>query len=276
MYRLLAERFLKKVRLATGYRTCSSTQLKGNKSALQYCMDIVRLHDYENYLCTLRIQEQARIAAFAIRSFNVELAKIRENISEKHIGSLRLQFWKDVIQEIFAGKARAQPVVLLLFEVMKKHNLTKIWFNRLIEAREQSLEDSPFLNIVDIEKYGENSVSPVLYLLLECLGIKDVHADHTVSHIGKAIGLTTVLRAAPYNLQRRRVYFPLDLMSKHKISQEEIIRGKKYNETSEVVYEIACQANAHLLKAREMRNKVTKDATRVCLPANTHAALQLG
>ncbi len=32
------------------------------------------------------------------------------------------------------------------------------------------MDDKPFMSIDDIESYGEKSVSPVLYLILESLG----------------------------------------------------------------------------------------------------------
>ena len=41
-----------------------------------------------------------------------------------------------------------------------------------------------------------------------------MNADHVVSHIGRAVSLTTVLRAVPYYAQRRRVLLPIDLMHK--------------------------------------------------------------
>lgn len=45
-------------------------------------------------------------------------------------------------------------------------------------------------------------------------GVKNVHADHAASHIGKAQGLTTLLRATPYHAQQRRVYLPIDIIVK--------------------------------------------------------------
>eukprot|EP00112_Aurelia_sp_Birch-Aquarium-sp1_P019555 Seg4855.1 transcript_id=Seg4855.1/GoldUCD/mRNA.D3Y31 product="NADH dehydrogenase complex I assembly factor 6" protein_id=Seg4855.1/GoldUCD/D3Y31 len=226
-----------------------------------------RRNDYENHLCCLRLADPITVAAFAIRAFNVEIAKIKDSVTENRIGMMKLQFWKDVIQEIYEGQARAHPVALLLSDVIQKHNLTKIWFNRLLNARETSLEDRPFMTIKEIEDYGENSVSPVNYLILESLGIKDVHADHVLSHIGKAISLSIVLRAMPFNAQRRRVFLPVDLLMKHKISQEDILRKRKPEVTSEIIYEVASQAHMHLEKARNMREKMPKQAAQVCLPA---------
>lgn len=42
-------------------------------------------------------------------------------------------------------------------------------------------------------------------------GVKDVHADHAASHIGKAQGIVTSLRATPYHSSRRKVYLPMDI-----------------------------------------------------------------
>lgn len=43
------------------------------------------------------------------------------------------------------------------------------------------------------------------------VGVKNVHADHAASHIGKAQGILTCLRATPYNSSRRKVYLPMDI-----------------------------------------------------------------
>lgn len=36
-----------------------------------------RVNDFENYLCTLQLPKHARSTGFAVRAFNVEVAKVR-------------------------------------------------------------------------------------------------------------------------------------------------------------------------------------------------------
>lgn len=43
-------------------------------------------------------------------------------------------------------------------------------------------------------------------------GVKDVSADHAASHVGKAEGITTLLRAAAYHRSRRSVLIPMDII----------------------------------------------------------------
>ena len=68
--------------------------------------------------------------------------------------------------------------------------------------------------LADIEEYAEQTASSMYYLSLETMGVKDVHADHVASHIGKAYGLTTLLRGGPFHASRKQIYLPMDLTTK--------------------------------------------------------------
>ena len=46
-----------------------------------------------------------------------------------------------------------------------------------------------------------------------------MHADHAASHIGRCLGLVTVLRATPYHANRSKVYLPLELLLKVFVNQ---------------------------------------------------------
>ena len=51
----------------------------------------------------------------------------------------------------------------------------------------------------------------LLCLVSVILGVKDLHADHAASHIGKAQGIVTCLRATPYHGSRRKVFLTMDV-----------------------------------------------------------------
>jgi NADH dehydrogenase [ubiquinone] 1 alpha subcomplex assembly factor 6 len=87
-----------------------------------------------------------------------------------------------------------------------------------------------------------------LILLYIYIGIKSVDLDHAASHLGKAIGISTFLRSVPHNAQNRRVLVPQELMLKHGLSQEDLIRNKNRDKIKELTFEIATQANNHYEK----------------------------
>ena len=49
------------------------------------------------------------------------------------------------------------------------HRLSRDLIERLVSSRESGLNDKPFLNLDEVEKYSEKSVSSLNYLILECL-----------------------------------------------------------------------------------------------------------
>ena len=47
--------------------------------------------DHESFLCTLLLPERARAPAFAVRAFAAEVAAVRDSVSDKTIGLMRMQ-----------------------------------------------------------------------------------------------------------------------------------------------------------------------------------------
>ncbi|OWF40792.1 NADH dehydrogenase (ubiquinone) complex I, assembly factor 6 [Mizuhopecten yessoensis] len=217
-------------------------------------------YDHENFLCTLLYPKSAREAAIAIKAFNVEIAQVQDVVTDKQRGAMRMVFWRDTIEKVYQGSPPQTPIALELAKVISEHKLTKQWFMRSIDARANRLEIDSFKSVNDLEDYCENSVSSVMYLMLESLGIKDLHADHAASHIGRAHGLVTYLRAIPFNTSRGRVNLPTDLLIKYGVSQEDVYRGKKPELVNDIVYDIASVAIQHLRTARSLKKDVPKSA----------------
>ncbi|XP_034409124.1 NADH dehydrogenase (ubiquinone) complex I, assembly factor 6 isoform X4 [Cyclopterus lumpus] len=220
------------------------------------CMELVRSRDYDGYVSSLLLPEEARRSSLALRAFNVELAQVKDSVSQKTIGLMRMQFWKTAVEEVFRDEPPSQPVSTELWRAVRKHHLTKRWLLRIITEREKDLDDRAYRNLQELETYSENTQSSLVYLLLECLGLRNVHADHAASHIGKAQGIVTCLRATPYHSSRRKVYLPMDVCMLHGASQEDFIRGSREQKVRDVVYDIASQAHVHLQHARSFSSNV--------------------
>lgn len=76
----------------------------------------------------------------------------------------------------------------------------------------------------------------------EAAEIKDTDLDHACSHLGKAVGITQLLRGTVYHAQRRRVYLPSDLMSREGVTEDQLTRGEPSADLNNVVYEVASNA----------------------------------
>ncbi|XP_067006812.1 NADH dehydrogenase (ubiquinone) complex I, assembly factor 6 isoform X1 [Anabrus simplex] len=238
-------------------------------SPAEYCVDMVRTHDYENFLCTLLLPNECRTSAFAIRAFNIEVARVQDSVSEVTIGQMRMKFWEDTLEKIYQNDVPKHPVAMELYRAVKRHKLSKRYLKRLISVRANHLITSTYPNIEAMESYAENSVSSVLYLMLECSGLQNVHADHAASHLGKAQGITNLIRSIPHNAQHRVIPLPQDVLVKHSVSQEMVVRGSREKPLRDVIFDVACRARQHLDKARSLSSDVPKSAHVIFLPAIT-------
>jgi NADH dehydrogenase [ubiquinone] 1 alpha subcomplex assembly factor 6 len=151
----------------------------------------------------------SRQAYFALRAFNVEIASIKD--ASRSMGRsradtdnddfvtgdssmasrLRMQWWKDGIAEIYdnirngdsvntssdpilrslTSSRKQNPIMRSLSHAIHNHNLTHRFMRRVMDAREEDLEVVQYERCTDVAQYGEDTISSMLYLSLETVGV---------------------------------------------------------------------------------------------------------
>lgn len=109
----------------------------------------------------------------------------------------------------------------------------------------------------ELEVYGENTRSLMLYMNLHLLGIDDTNANIAASHIGRALGICDVLKKTPYYLAVHRGYLPTEILNKHNLFYDRIWSRQGgeaivADEFYDVVLEMAAYAKKHLEAARKI------------------------
>lgn len=160
-----------------------------------------------------------------------------------------------------------------IFQVVHKYKLPKLYFQRLIQARQRP-SNTMFTSIEELEQYTEISTSSIYYLLLKIGSIQDLNVDHAASHLGKAQGIANCLRSlgAVTVRQTRGLSalppIPQEILLKHGCSYEKILRQQPKDVGAQnCVFDVASVAKIHLDKARQLSNKVPAFGRRVFLPA---------
>lgn len=219
----------------------------------------------------------------AIRAFNIELARIPDVVSNPTIGSMRMQFWRQTIDSTFAEKPPEEPVAVLLASyIYQGYKLSKTWFHRIINTRDHQLSHPGFASLTDLESYAESTYSTLLYLSLSALPLNSLTIDHLASHIGKAAGITAVLRGVPLLAfppplnhhsvnppgiglpptrgRQGTIALPLDVMSSSGVREEDIFsQGGDADGLRDAVFMVATRASDHLITVRTMVNNMKKD-----------------
>jgi NADH dehydrogenase [ubiquinone] 1 alpha subcomplex assembly factor 6 len=227
----------------------------------------LRRHDRDRYQTALFAPAGRREALFALYAFNYEVARIREYVREPMLGLMRLQWWRDVLDEIYAGKQpRRHEVVTPLAAAIAAHHLSKAHFTTLLDARARDMEEAPPDSLAALEDYAAGTSGSLNLLALEVLGIGDARAAEAARAAGIAYALTGLLAAAPFHAKRRRLYLPSELTDRHGVDLERSLFALKPSSAlAGVARDIAVQARRHLGEARRQRGAIPHAAVPVLL-----------
>jgi hypothetical protein len=125
--------------------------------------DIVRQQDSDRYAISLFCPRAARPVIWTLLAFNYEIARTREVVSEKMLGHIRLQWWREALEEIYVGlMPRRHEVVEPLAKIIQQYDLPQEPFENLIQAREKQLEED---NIFDPAEQARATNAPLNFLI---------------------------------------------------------------------------------------------------------------
>lgn len=227
---------------------------------ISYCEDLVRKHDYYRYLITLFFSKEQRDHLIVLYAFHYEIAKIQEITSEPMTGLIRLQWWRDALDEIYDGKnIRNHQVVKPLNNTIRECNLKQSDFLSLIDARDLDVEFKQPSSIDELEEYCQNTASNLLLLSSKALGGESDLINQVAKHIGIAWGLVGVVRNLRFNALKQRIQLPTDLLSKYNISNEEIIQGENIDKTNKVVEELINCVISHINLTKKLKSEIPKN-----------------
>ena len=227
----------------------------------------VRRHDHDRYLSALFAVPEAREELFALYAFNHEVAKTAEVVSEPLIGQIRLQWWRESLDGLFAGRPRRHYILPVLARAAEEGRLPRAELDRLVDAREQDLEQRQPQTLTEFEAYAEATGASLLHAALELLGrAKGNHEGlhRAARHIGIAYATVGLLRAVPFHAARKQLFLPEDHLTVAGVDQAALFELQSQEALAGVVMRLAKRAHEHLGAAQELAPS-SKDASPVLL-----------
>ncbi len=208
-----------------------------------YCRDLVREHDKDRFLLGLIGNKDQRDALWALFAFHHEIAKTREIVSDTTIGLIRLQWWRDALDRIYADEKPPKNVIVEnLRDAIKVYDLPRADFDDLLYGREFDLEDAAPADIDGLVKYIDHVSVPLTKLCLRILGEDFCENARDVS---RAFSLAGLLRAIPFYASHHRCYLPQNLLEHHDIDPEMIYRNGPVTGLKLAVQDIATHGHAY-------------------------------
>src|SRR6202040_2706708 len=156
-----------------------------------------------------------RRALLALYAFNVEISRVREQVSQPLPGEMRLQWWTDVLAGAGHGGVEGNPGAAELLLGIRNFRLPVERLSRLIAEHQFDLYNDPMPSMAALEGYIDDTSSALFSLGAAIAGLQSDEVEHLARHAGLAQGMTRVLAALPLDASRRQLFVPLQLLQSH-------------------------------------------------------------
>ena len=188
----------------------------------------MRSHDFARYASTLFMPADQRRALLAIYAFNVEISRVRDQVSQPLPGEMRLQWWTDMLAGAGHGGIEGNPVAAELLLVIRDHRLPVDPLSRLIDEHQFDLYNDPMPSMAALEGYVNDTSSALFSLVARVAARPSEAIDHLARHAGLAQGMVQVIATLPWDAARRQLFVPLQLLEHHGSGIEKFFRASRH------------------------------------------------
>ncbi|ARU00597.1 squalene/phytoene synthase family protein [Yoonia vestfoldensis] len=172
--------------------------------SFEACAALVEKADPERFRAIMAAPVGARRILFPLYAFNVEIIRAPWLTKEPMIAEMRLQWWRDALEEIKAGgRVRKHEVVDALAEVLDAAGAEAL--DATIAARRWDIYSDPFADQADFDGYIQATSGAPMITAARLLGNA---AQTVVADFAYASGVANLLRALPVLLDRQRQPLP--------------------------------------------------------------------
>ena len=212
-----------------------------------YCEDLLRRDDRDRWLASLFVPQPLRPHVHALYAFSLEVARVREIVSEPLLGEIRLQWWRDALEGKTELGAGANPVAAALLDTISRFSLPEAPLIALVDARLADLYDDPIESVEALESYTDATSANLFRLITLVLDGEEAVAGLGVAgHAGIAYGITGLLRALPWHSARGQVFVPAEILRKHGAEPGDLAAGRASPAILAAIAELRALARTHL------------------------------
>jgi phytoene synthase len=238
----------------------------GGKDAAAFCADLVRSHDFARYASALFVPAAERRALLALYAFNVEIFRIRDQVSQPLPGEVRMRWWTDLLAGAGHGGVEGNPVAAELLLAIRNFNLPAEPLSRLIDEHQFDLYNDPMPTLAALEGYVQETSSALFALAARVMAPPSAEIEHAARHAGFALGFVQVIDSLPRDAARRQLFLPLQFLQSHGSSMEEVFARKQTPKTRAAIDQLIGEARRHLQTAFELLPEVPPTVRLVFLP----------
>jgi phytoene synthase len=179
------------------------------------------------YYSFLVLPAEQRQAIVAVWDF---CRAVDDSVDESPAGSElagreAVAFWRAELARAFDGSTPSTPQGQHLQPFITRFDLPRQAFEDVIDGVAMDLDTTRYGTFVDLYEYCRRVASAVGLICIRIFGCRSDRAREYAVNLGVALQLTNILRDIPDDLARGRVYLPLEDLSAHGCTVDDLAGG---------------------------------------------------
>ena len=199
-------------------------------------------HHYENFhVVSFLLPKKLHQDFYNVYSFCRWADDLGDEIGDTNESLRLLSWWRSELAAMYRGQT-GHPVFVALKDTVERHAIPIEPFDRLITAFEQDQTVTRYANFDEVFAYCANSANPVGHLVLYLCGYRDAERQALSDFTCTALQLANFWQDITVDLEKDRVYLPLNLLEKHGYAVDELFKGKEDTRFRDIMREAVAVA----------------------------------
>lgn len=191
------------------------------REALEYTRWLAT-HHYENFhVVSFLLPKKLHQDFYNVYAFCRWADDLGDELGDPKESLRLLAWWRRELESMYRGET-SHPVFVALEDTVRRHAIPMDPFDRLIRAFEQDQTVNRYRDFEEVFGYCVNSANPVGRLVLYLCGYRDTARQQLSDYTCTALQLANFWQDVIVDLQKNRVYLPLDLLEKYEYSVDEL------------------------------------------------------
>jgi phytoene synthase len=208
------------------------------QASYEECKRLNALHGKTYYLATLLLPSAKRPPVHALYGF----ARFADEIVDDLASTLSpqekadaLRTWGDsVLADLRSGKSE-DLIGRALVDTVTKYSIPLDYFDAFMTSMEMDLTVTRYKNYDDLMTYVYGSAVVIGLEMLPILGYNDPRAIEAATALGTAFQLANFIRDVDEDIERGRIYMPLNELARFGVSEEMLLRRTMTPEIVEAI-----------------------------------------
>jgi len=228
------------------------------RQAYGYCKELTQTAD-SNFALSFRfLPKPKRDAIYAVYAFN----RCADDFADESVhedGRLdKLERWEYMLDECFRGNA-SHPVMIAFTDAIRRYNIPKKPFTEALNGFKMDLSINRYDTFDDLKVYCDKVAGTISTISLHIFGWLDDSAFEYGKNLSYALQLTNIIRDVGGDIDKNRIYIPLEELERFGYSEEELLSRIKNERFMNLLHFQIQRAYGYFQAANPLIRLVKKD-----------------